>query len=159
MRALLGLLPREAVRSMYRRSCSERPVEDDSEPDPLNLLLRFCESILPLPPFDVWLEDFRDHPRSHLDDMDQSAEAPSSSSPATLETRRLVRDTDQWIVRLRGFRDEGAWRGYIAFEERASGSVHRTSLIFRERDAWDLRERFLGFRPATLEAFLRSSLP
>jgi len=144
---------------MYRRSCSERPVEHDSETDSLNLLLRFCESILPLPPFDIWLEDFRDHPRSHLDDMDRSAEVPSSSTPATLETRRLVRGPDAWTVRLRGFRDGGVWRGYIAFEEQASGRVHRTALIFRERDAWDLRERFLGFEPATLEAFLRSSLP
>jgi hypothetical protein len=37
--------------------------------------------------------------------------------------------------------------------------VHRTTLIFRETDPADLRERFLGFEPVALEAFLRSALP
>jgi hypothetical protein len=37
--------------------------------------------------------------------------------------------------------------------------VHRTALIFRELAAVDVRERFLGFEPSALAAFLRSALP
>jgi hypothetical protein len=37
--------------------------------------------------------------------------------------------------------------------------VHRTTLIFRESHPVDMRERFLGFDVAALQAFLRSALP
>ena len=80
-------------------------------------------------------------------------------APATLESRRLSRAGESWVARLRGYRDEDAWRGFIAFEDERSGVVHHTALIFREGDPRDLRRRFLGFESGTLEAFLRSSLP
>lgn len=160
-RALIGMLPQEAVRPLYRRA---RTVADGvptgaEDQDPLERLLRFCDQLLPLPPFEVWLEDLRRSPEAHLGDLDGSADVPGPASPATLVARRFTPGGRAWVARLRAFRDDGAWRGFIAFEQEGTGRVHRTSLIFREPGPADLRERFLGFEPATLEAFLRSSRP
>lgn len=161
-RALVGMLPREAIRPLYRKALhaagpgAKRRVEDE---DPLERLLRFCEDLLPLPPFEVWERDVRRSPGAHLGDLDDSPEAPTPAAPATLEARRLDPGGRAWTARLRGFRDRDAWRGFIAFEEAGTGRVHRTALIFCEPGPADLRERFLGFEPTTLEAFLRSALP
>ena len=160
-RALVGMLPREAVRPLYRRARTlvDSPrCDHECEDNPLARLSRFCETLLPLPPFEVWLEDLRRSPEAHLGDLDL-AEAPTPAAPATLVARRFAHGGDAWVARLRAFRDREAWRGFIAFEDGVTGTVHRTSLIFRERSPFDLRERFLGFERATLEAFLRSSLP
>ncbi len=62
-------------------------------------------------------------------------------------------------AQLKSFREGPVWRGYIAFQDRASGQVHRTTTIFRENDPTDLRERFLSLEEAALMAFLRSTLP
>jgi hypothetical protein len=158
-RRLVALLPREAVRPLYRaaRANPELATEPD---DPLGLLAAHCASFLPLPPFEVWRADFRAHPEAYLTELAAAADAPTPAAPVTLESRRLPRsDGAPWVARLRGFRDEDAWRGFIAFEDERSGDVHRTALIFREGDPTDLRDRFLGFESATLEAFLRSCRP
>ena len=97
--------------------------------------------------------------RQHLEDLDDSAAAPTAEAPATVEARPFEYGGAPWIAYLRSFRDGAAWRGYIAFEEHASRRVHRTALIFRESNPADLRERFLDFAPVALGAFLRSALP
>jgi hypothetical protein len=158
-RALVGMLPQEAIRPMYRRAFHAGHRSPGHDEDPLERLLRFCEELLPLPPFEVWLHDLHRSPEAHLVDLDASADVPTATAPATLESRRFAPDGRAWVARLRGFRDGGAWRGFIAFEENSTGRVHRTSLIFRETDPSDLRDRFLSFEPATLQAFLRSALP
>lgn len=158
-RLLLGMTPREAVRPLHRRAIRCFGSTSDDPEDAMALLLRLCEDLLPLPPFEVWLEDVRSNPDAYLADLDRGADAPTSSTPATIEARGFERAGSPWIARLRGFRGHDAWRGFIAFEESASGTVHRTALIFREDGPTDLRERFLGFESATLEAFLRSALP
>jgi hypothetical protein len=127
--------------------------------DPLAALLKYCEELLPLPPFEVWREDVARNPEAHLRDLDDSPDAPTAMAPATLEARTVDHAGATWIAHLRSFRDSDAWRGHIAFEQRPSGTVHRTALIFREAGPAELRERFLSFETDTLQAFLRSALP
>jgi hypothetical protein len=154
---LVRMLPREAIRPLYRRACEGAPTSRTD--DPLAVLTRYCEELLPLPPFDVWLDDLELYPDGHLRDLDESPEAPTADAPSTVETRVLDSAGRRWRASLRSFRDQGAWRGYIAFQADGAQHVHRTGAIFCEPGPTELRERFLSFEPATLEAFLRSSLP
>ncbi len=156
---LVRLLPREAIRPLYRRAREMDPGRPEELEDPLSLLVRYCETILPLPPFEVWRDDLERNPEAHLKDLDQSAAAPTASAPSTLEVRQLRFEGRPWRANLRSFRDQGVWRGFISFEAEPGTRVHRTTAIFCESDLTELRERFLSFTPATLEAFLRSSLP
>lgn len=160
---LVQMLPREAVRPLYRRARAEceRPALEvvGTEDDPLALLVAFSERILPLPPFEVWLDDLQRHPDGHLTDLADSVDGPTAEAPSTMEVRSVDYHGRPWLARLRSFCDAGLWRAYIAFEERDSGRVHRTAAVFCEAHPADLRERFLSFEPATLEAFLRSALP
>lgn len=158
-RRLVSLLPREAIRPLYRAALEGAPEGLDPGDDPLGLLAGYCEALLPLPPFEVWARDVVRHPDAYLAELAEAADAPGPSAPATLEARRLPREGREWIARLRGFRDDDGWRGFILFEDESSGAVHRTTLIFREGDPRELRQRFLSFERSTLEAFLRSSLP
>lgn len=158
-RHLVALLPRQAVRPLYRAARSDPELATEPD-DPLGLLAAYCARFLPLPPYEVWAEDFRANPDAYLAELDAAAGAPTVSSPMTLESRRMEEaGRTAWIARLRGYRDEDAWKGFIAFEAEESDQVHRTALIFREGDPRELRSRFLGFEPATLEAFLRSCRP
>jgi hypothetical protein len=157
-RGLIRLLPREAVRPLYRRAL-EAGFGERSPGDPLAAFVEYCGTLLPLPPFEEWCADLAKHPAAHLHDLDDSAAAPTAEAPTTVEARLFEFGGSPWIAYLRSFRDGGAWRGYIAFEDRLSRRVHRTALIFRETDPADLRDRFLGFEPVALEAFLRSALP
>jgi hypothetical protein len=157
-RGLVRMLPREAIRPLYRRARdaghgSEQPA------DPLAALVDYCEALLPLPPFERWREDRFASPAAHLHDLDDSAAAPTADAPTTVEARSFELDGTRWVAQLRSFRDGAAWRGYIVFEDGRSRRVHRTALIFRETDPADLRERFLDFEQAALSAFLRSALP
>ena len=156
-RGLVRMLPKEAVRPLYRRAVRAGH-GDGTSTDPLATLVDYCETLLPLPPFERWCEDREASPTAHLLDLDDSAAAPTAESPATVEARTFDFDGRPWTAYLRSFRDETAWRGFIAFEERATQHVHRTALIFRESDPADLRERFLEFESVALGAFLRSAL-
>jgi len=158
-RGLIGLLPVGAIRPLYRRALRESGQRPDRD-DPMRLLVSYCERILPLPPFEMWLEDRGRFPAQHWDALEGSAEVPSPASPATFDVRTFARDSVEWRACLRGFRDRDVWRGFIAFEDAESGdAVYRTALIFRESEASELRDRFRSFESGTLEAFLRSALP
>jgi hypothetical protein len=76
-----------------------------------------------------------------------------------MESRSLEYGGRFWIAHLRAFREDAFWRAYVSFEECATGLVHRTAAVFYERDARELRERFLSFESPALQAFLRSALP
>lgn len=160
---LVRMLPREAIRPLYRRARDEArradALSDAGEDDPLGLLHAFCASLLPLPPFGVWLEDLRAHPEGHYADMEEAPDGPTSDAPSTLGVRPLDVRGRRWLAHLRSFRDAGLWRGYISFEEGGSGRVHRTAAVFCEQGAGELRDRFFSFEEAALEAFLRSTLP
>ncbi len=160
---LVQMLPREAIRPLYRRAREEAlrsdALGDGGEADPLGLLLRYCERLLPLPPFSLWTEDLRSHPDGHFADLEESTDGPTPEAPSTMEVRALMVQGRPWLARLRTFREAGLWRGYISFEEEVSGRVHRTATVFCESRADELRERFVSFEPTALEAFLRSALP
>jgi hypothetical protein len=125
----------------------------------MGTLVAYCETLLPLPPFDTWCDDHRRNPAAYLYDVDDSAEAPSADAPATLESREFLHDLHAWTAHLRSFRDGSTWRGFIAFEDSLSRRVHLTALIFQESGPVDVRDRFLSFEPSALIAFLRSALP
>jgi hypothetical protein len=155
----LHLLPRDAIRPLYRRALVAMGGDTDAARDPLAVLTDFCEGLLPLPPFDVWLDDLRRHPEGHLRDLEESVDAPTADAPATLEVRRMEAQGRSWQVRLRSFRDDAAWRGFMSFQEDEGGPAYHTAAVFREADPVELVERFRSFEPSALEAFLRSSLP
>jgi hypothetical protein len=160
---LLQILPREAVRPLYRRArdeayCSE-PADRSPPDDPLALLVAYCEQLLPLPTFEVWCEDLRRNPDAHLSDVEDSPEGPTADAPSTMAVHDVAYAGQTWRARLKVFRDGGLWRGYIAFEDARRRRSHRTAVVFCERDPGELRRRFLSFDPAALEAFLRSALP
>lgn len=157
-RGLIRLLPREAIRPLYRRAL-DGGFGEETASDPLAALLRYCEALLPLPPFDTWREDLHRHATAHLQDLDDSAEAPTAEAPTTVEARRFEFEGNPWVAHLRSYREGHTWRGYITFEEENAQRLHRTALIFSESDPVDVRERFLGFDLAALRAFLRSALP
>lgn len=152
------MVPHEAIRPLYRRATAAG-CAPEADSDPLAALVAYCERLLPLPPFEVWCDDVRLNARAHLLDIDDSADAPNSEAPVTVETRDFSYADRPWTAHLRSFRDGVTWRGFIAFEDRASTSVHRTALIFRESDPVDVRKRFMSFETNALEAFLRSTLP
>lgn len=154
--ALAHMLPREAVRPLYRRALRDGGLDRVRE-DPLGLLVEFCERLLPLPPFEVWLQDVTLNPEAHLDALDDGAGAPTAQAPATIESRSFDVGGEQWTAHLRSFRDGVVWRGFIAFEQRRTGRVLSTALVFRESDPSEVRDRFLSFEPVALEAFLRSA--
>jgi hypothetical protein len=151
-------MPREAVRPMVRaaRASGIQVGEND---DPLEMLSAFCESLLPLPPFEVWERDVQNNLDAHLRDQEGALEAPTAQAPSTVEARAFKYGGESWWAHLKSFCDASGWRGFIAFENPESGRVHRTAMIFQETDPAELRERFNRFENASLEAFLRSALP
>ena len=161
--ALPGLLPRGGVRALYRRARAQvsEPIED-----PLALLVAHCRTLLALPPFDVWLEDYLRDRAPYLESLDVLG-GPRREAPVMVEVRRLQHQGQGWLAGLLLFRGPSGWRGFISFheEEGAPGSVEasaprpRTGEIFREDSSEAIRVRFRSFSPATLQAFLRSALP
>ncbi len=160
---LIHMLPKGAVRPLYRRArdFAQRAGVSESElsDDPLGVLVWFCQKLLPLPPFDVWLTDVESHPGAYFLDMADSVDQPTPEAPATVESRPFACGGRSWTAHLRSYQDSGLWRGYIAFTGDSDARVHRTAPVFCEQDPSELRDRFLSFEPAALQAFLRSALP
>lgn len=159
--ALLSLLPREAVRPLYRRA-RERMVPDAvaSTDDPVALLVAYVEQeLLPLPPFAVWLRDFQAHRAAHLEGIDAAPAGPDPASPVAVEVRSIHHANVDWYAALHLFRRDGVWWGFIRFTGAGQPSEVRSADIFREEDPEAIRERFRSFGLDALRAFLRSSLP
>ena len=53
--ALPAMLPRDGVRALYR---SARGQVTGEVVDPLALLVQECRRVLPLPPFEIWAQDY-----------------------------------------------------------------------------------------------------
>jgi len=158
-RALLHLMPREAVRPLYRRAVREG-FGSEAHADPMNTLVACCETLLPLPPFAVWCEDVRRNPDPYTtDDDDDDTVMSTAEAPLTQASRDFAHGDRRWTAHLRSYRDESGWRGFIAFEDPLTTRVHHTASIFCESRAEDVRERFASFESSTLVAFLRSALP
>jgi hypothetical protein len=158
-RKLVSMLPRDAIRPLYRAAVGERTVADVPA-DPLEALVAHCATLLPLPPFPVWMADMTRYPDAHLDDLEESIEGPDTATTSLALGSRSVRfGGEEWRAVLRAFRADGAWRGFIAFEGASVGDTCRTAVVFRESTPVELRDRFSAFDTVALEAFLRSSLP
>ena len=157
--ALLSLVPRDGIRPLYRKareSCEISGIQRGE--DPIEILNRFCREILPLPPFAVWAADFAMYPAGHLDAM-RADPALNASAPVTVELRTLRHAATDWLAELNLFPDGEVWRGFIEFRGEGGATGARTADIFRDPDPMEIRQRFRSFEPATLQAFLRSTLP
>lgn len=158
--SLLALLPREAIRPLYRRARAwaiEQEVHE--EKDPLATLFRYCGSLLPLPPFAIWLEDFRAHRSAYLRAVDEAPTGLTDDAPVTMDVRAFTEGGRTWYAALSVFRRDEAWRGYVGFRGEGSDVYVRTADIFRATDPVEVRDRFREFDSETLRAFLRSTLP
>jgi hypothetical protein len=159
--ALLSLIPPEAVRPLYRMARDRMASRGGRPPeDPVALLVDFVENeLLPLPPFEVWLEDFRGHRGAHLQGLDTDPRAPDPEAPVTVEVRSFRRGDGEWYAGLSLFRRAPVWWGFLSFSRADGLPVARTADIFREEDPEAIRDRFRSFGPDALQAFLRSALP
>ena len=125
----------------------------------MDTLIRYCETVLPLPPYSVWLQDFRTHRTAYLEAVDAAPGGDEENVPVTMEVRSLEEDGRHWHAALAVFRRDGAWRGYVRFRAEGADTSVRTADIFRSPDLSEIRDRFSGFDENTLRAFLRSTLP
>ncbi|MDX1632869.1 MAG: hypothetical protein R3234_13445 [Thermoanaerobaculia bacterium] len=157
--ALVRVLPRDAVRPLYRRAREWAVANRAHEgKDPLATLVAFCEELLPLPPYPVWLADFRSHRDGHLEEI-QAAPGPVQKEPVEVDIRRLRAAEERWYASLNLFLGEDVWRGFVAFRREGRPESVRTTDIFRGESAREIRKRFREFDEETLRAFLRSTLP
>jgi len=158
---LLALVPREAIRTLYRAAREwGAAYGHEAGSDPMALLLRYVEGeLLPLPPFPVWLADFQAHRREHVSALELGPTPPSPGDAVTVEVRRFLHGSDEWYASLTLFQRAEGWRGYLSFASGAGEVAGRTGDVFREADAASIRERFLGLDPVALQSFLRSVLP
>ena len=161
--AFVRLIPRAGIRPLYgaaREWAKDRELHDTR--DPMSALLAYLLSVLPLPPFEVWLADREANRFDHVVAW-EGRPAGAEASPAATADRRIVRHRRRsWDARLRLFREGTRWRGYIAFEpNRALGGPvsFRTANIFLDRDPSAIRDRFREYHDETLRGFLRSVLP
>ena len=157
---LLEIIPREAVRPLYRRAriwATERGLHEPK--DPMATLRLFCRDVLPLPPFEVWLLDYETHRVAHVSAGSGFSPLTEPMEPIAVEFRRLEHDAESWHGTLEVYRGGEVWRGLIRFQRDGEEGHFRTGEIFREDNLQDLRDRFISFTAPTLSAFLRSTLP
>lgn len=161
-RELLAILPREGVRELVRRYRSEVPREAGAGEPRLDDLARFAATLLPLPPFGVWLDDFTAHRAAHLAETEpplrDGPDAPDGES-VTVDVRSFAATGEEWIGELQVRSVASGWRGSLHFHRPGASKAACTGEVFRERDLTTLRERFRSLDLPTLQAFLRSSLP
>ena len=157
---LLRIVPREAVRPLYRHAriwAKERGLHESK--DPMSTLRAFCRHILPLPPFGVWVSDYEIHRVAHVSAGVTWSPVAEPMEPITVEVRRWEHGAEMWHGTLEVSRGGDGWRGHIRFQRDGEESHSRTAEIFCEDDLQDLRERFSSFTALTMSAFLRSTLP
>lgn len=158
-RSLLSLIPRAGLRALYRegrRRGREGDIElEDAPGESIAMVVRCARAILPLPPFEVWLESYLTDRRPFLEALGV-ASVPDRSDPVLVDLRSL---DEGWMVGLHLAHDADGWCGFLRFHRPPDRESYRTADIFRGTDPDELRERFRGFHSATLHAFLRSVLP
>lgn len=158
-RDLLQLIPRGGLRALAKRARQEATVGEGAEEglhDPLARVVRMARRLLPLPPYAVWIRSYLADRRPFLEALGIEA-APARREPVLVDVRSLP---GGWTAGLHLFKREGGWRGFLQFRKGVEeGEVYRTAEIFRGGAPEEIRERFKAYRPATLDAFLRSSRP
>ena len=156
---LLEIIPRQAVRPLYRRAriwATERGLHEAK--DPMATLRGFCRELLSLPPLEVWLADC-DHRLANPGAGVEWATLADPMEPIAVDVRRIDHGSEPWHGTLEVYRGGDAWRGLIRFQRDGEEDYFRTGEIFREDDLQDLRDRFHSFTVSTMSAFLRSTLP
>lgn len=158
---LLDLVPREGLRSLYGRArewARERGIHDGK--DPMATLIRYCEEILPLPPFRVWLQDVARNADGHVAQMDRDPDGSVGAEDSLpLETRSFVDAGERWYAVLGVYRAREAWGGLIRFHRGPDTPVLHTASVFRGREPGEVADRFRSFDDSSLRAFLRSVRP
>jgi len=165
-RELLNLLPREGVRSLLKRlrdttdgpSALQAPVETSAET--LERLADLGRHLLPLPPFEVWVDDFH-KARAEYATIPGPPLAPEAADgqPVTVDVRPVTHAGDPWVAGLALRPLKGRWVGHIRFHRAADPTFVQTGEIFRAETPVEVRERFREFEDRTLLALLRSVLP
>lgn len=157
---LLRLVPPAAVRSLYARA-REWAVKGGFHDgkDPMDTLLRYCEHLLPLPPYRSWLRDASTHPTAHVRQLERRPGADPAAESVPVDVRSFDSGDATWFATLNLYRGPEAWRGFLAFHRGPDSPVHRTAEIFREDTPEGVRTRFRDFDAAALRAFLRSVRP
>ena len=118
---LLEIIPREAVRPLYRRArtwASERGSHDLK--DPMATLRCFCRELLPLPPFEVWCLDYQGHRLAHVSEGMERSPSAGPMEPIAVAISRIEHDAEPWQGTLEVYR--GGKRGGGSF---ASGAMER----------------------------------
>lgn len=157
---LLRVVPKEAIRPLYRTArawAAARGLHEDK--DPMATLVRYCRGLLPLPPFECWLEDYERNRIAHLQCVSEGPLHARAVEPVVVDAREVRMDGETWTAGLSLFPDGELWRGFIGFSRGASDMGVRTANIFCEDDPQDIRARFTDLTFYTLQAFLRSTLP
>ena len=157
---LLEIIPREAVRPLYRCAriwATERGLHETK--DPMSTLRGFCREVLPLPPFEVWLLDYENHRVAHPGVGAEWAPLAEPMKPIAVDVRSVEHEAEPWHGTLEVYRGGDAWRGLIRFQRDGEEDHFRTGEIFCEDDLQELRNRFNSFNASTMSAFLRSTLP
>ena len=132
---LVRLVPKEAIRPLY------------------------CRELLPLPPFECWLEDYEHNRIAHLQYVSEGPLDTRTVAPVVVDASDLRIDGETWTASLSLFPDGDVWRGFIGFRRGSSDTGVRTANVFCEEDPKNIRERFTDLTSHTLKAFLRSTLP
>ncbi len=160
-RDLLALLPRDGVRDLLRDMHADRGGFDFQSADGFEELARRCVGLLPLPPFDIWAQDFALHRAAYGGpDAPPLAPALEGNEAATVAVRDFRSErSEDWVASLE-LRDlDGRWTGAVRFHRPEAAIICRTGPILREARPEDVRKRFEAFDRTTLSALLRSALP
>ncbi len=157
---LLRLIPQDAIRPLYRTArawAAARGLHENK--DPMATLVRYCRALLPLPPFERWLEDYEQHRIAHLRYVSEGPLHSRAVEPVVVDAREVRMDGQTWTASLSLFPDGDVWRGFIGFDREPFGIGVRTANVFCEEDPKNIRDRFTDLTFHTLQAFLRSTLP
>ena len=157
---LLELVPKETVRPLYRaaREWASSGGLHESK-DPMATLVRYCRQLLPLPPFECWLEDYEQNRIEHLRYVSEGPLYARAAEPVMVDVREMSLDGEEWTAGLSLYSDGSVWRGFITFRKSSSEQGLRTTNIFCEEDPKDVRNRFMDLTLHALQGFLRSTLP
>lgn len=157
-RDLLALLSKEGMRALLRRrALGERSGDPSLE---MEELATMCADLLPLPPFSVWLEDFRQNREAYVehDRMAPAGPAGPEGAPVTIAVRSFLHDGEAWTAELVVREDPPSWCGRVQFRRGEGEPVATTGEIFRDVQAALVRERWRSFDDRALSGFLRSAL-
>ena len=103
---LVRLVPKEAIRPLYRTArawAAARGLFENK--DPMATLVRYCRDLLPLPPFECWLEDYENNRIAHLQYVSEGPLDARAVEPVVVDASDLRIDGETWTASLSLFPD------------------------------------------------------